>query len=98
MQRFAFALLVVAAACGGSKTAASTAATTPDDENAPVVGPPQVAWKDMTEKQRGRYMGKVVMPKMKPLFQQFDPKGFEKFECETCHGKGAEDHTFKMPN
>src|SRR5262249_50099023 len=57
-----------------------------------------VAWKDLTEQQRSRFMTRVVMPTMKPLFQAFDPKGFPDFGCVTCHGEGAKNRTFKMPN
>ena len=66
--------------------------------NAKVVGPPDVAWKDMTPKQKGAYMKAVVTPKMKPIFQAFDGKQFKTFNCETCHGKGAGDRKFKMPS
>ena len=63
-----------------------------------LVGPPSVAWKDMTKDQRARFMARVVVPKMKPLFQTFDAKRFADFGCATCHGAGAKDHKFKMPN
>jgi hypothetical protein len=66
--------------------------------DAKVVGPPEVAWKEMTAKQKGAYMKAVVTPKMKPLFQAFDSRQFKKFTCETCHGKGAVDREFKMPS
>lgn len=63
-----------------------------------VVGPPEVAWKDLTYVQQREYMKKVVMPKMKPVFQKFDAKTFHDFTCETCHGKGATDRKYKMPS
>jgi hypothetical protein len=63
-----------------------------------VVGPPEVAWKDMTGPQRGKFMKAVIVPKMKPLFQEFDAKEFAKFGCDTCHGKDAKAKKFKMPN
>jgi hypothetical protein len=65
---------------------------------AKVVGPPEVAWKDLTKEQKMKFMKAVVTPKMKVTFQKFDPKQFEKFNCGTCHGKDAKDREFKMPN
>lgn len=93
------ACLVFAAACGGStpKTDSPAPATATAAEE-PVVGPPDVAWKDMSKEQRGKFMAKVVMPKMKELFTTFDPKTFAEVNCKTCHGEGAVDKTFKMPN
>jgi len=63
-----------------------------------VVGPPEVAWKDMTYPQRREYMKVAVMPKMKPIFRKFDPKTFADFTCETCHGKEASKRKYKMPS
>jgi len=63
-----------------------------------VVGPPEMAWKDMSKDQKMKFMKAVVNPKMKVTFQKFDPKTFEKFGCATCHGKNAKDKEFKMPN
>jgi hypothetical protein len=60
-------------------------------------GPPAIAWKDMTAKQKGKFMKDVVVPKFKPLFQEFDGKKFAKFECQTCHGEKAKELKFKMP-
>jgi len=65
---------------------------------AKVVGPPEVAWKDLTKDQKMKFMKAVINPKMKVTFQKFDPKAFEKFGCGTCHGKDAKDREFKMPN
>ena len=67
-------------------------------DEGPVVGPPEVAWADMSKEQRGHYMKKVVAPKMAELFREFDPKEFAEVKCVTCHGDGAKDKTFKMPN
>jgi cytochrome c553 len=63
-----------------------------------VVGPPETAWKDMNDEQRATYMKKVVVPKMRPVFQEFDADEFKKFGCGTCHGKDAKARKFKMPN
>jgi hypothetical protein len=80
-------VLAAAAACAGSP--------------APPPAAPQPAaktWKDMTRQVRGQYMGEVVLPKMKALFQNFDAQHFSVVDCATCHGPGAEDRTFSMPN
>ena len=63
-----------------------------------VIGPPDVAWKDMTYQQRKAYMKAAVTPTMKPIFQAFDAKEFAKFTCETCHGKDGAERKFKMPS
>jgi hypothetical protein len=43
-------------------------------------------------------MKKVVFPKMKVLFVAFDSTRFGAMDCRTCHGSGANDDSFKMPN
>jgi hypothetical protein len=65
---------------------------------ATVVGPPQVAWPAMTLEQRKAYMKAVVLPKAKELFVAFDPVRYKELTCATCHGDGATDGKFKMPN
>lgn len=75
--------LAAAAACGSSAKP-----TTPLKD---------LAWKDMNAEQRHAYMEKVVMPKAKAVFAAFDPK-YQTMDCKTCHGPGAEDGSFEMPN
>jgi hypothetical protein len=84
---FAIVVLAGAAACAGSPAS-------------PPAGPqaPAKAWKDMTRPERGQYMGEVVLPRMKALLQSFDAQHFAVVDCATCHGPGAEDRTFRMPN
>ena len=61
-------------------------------------GPPKpLVWKDMNADQRQKYMKDVVLPKAKEIFVAFDPK-FQKMDCKTCHGDGADDGSFEMPN
>jgi hypothetical protein len=79
---------------GGAPGAAAAAPAAPAGK---LVGPPEVAWKDMTPQQRGRYMKEVVTPKMKVTFQEYDADLFKKFDCGTCHGKDAKARKFKMP-
>jgi hypothetical protein len=93
----ALALIVGVApsAANAADAGAAPAAAKGDDK---VVGPPDVKWDDMTKEQRGKYMKAVVTPKMKPVFQEFDPKMFAKFDCSSCHGKDAKARKFRMPN
>jgi hypothetical protein len=62
------------------------------------VGPPEVAWKDMTFQQKRAYMKTAVTPTMKPIFRAFDPKKFKTFDCGTCHGEDGADRKYKMPS
>jgi hypothetical protein len=63
-----------------------------------VVGPPEVAWKDLTKDQRGKFMKAVVTAQDEDRLPDLRPKKFEKFNCATCHGKDAKEREFKMPN
>jgi len=65
---------------------------------AKAVGPPQVAWKDLTYDQKKAYMKEAVVPAMKPVFQAFDAKKFKVVDCRTCHGKDGPERKFKMPS
>jgi hypothetical protein len=51
----------------------------------------------MNKDQRKAFMKAKVLPTMKPLFAAFDPE-FKDMNCATCHGDGAADGTFDMPN
>ncbi len=63
-----------------------------------VLGPPEVAWKEMTFEQKKAFMKAAVTPTMKPIFQNFDPKKFKTFNCASCHGQDGADRKFKMPS
>lgn len=63
-----------------------------------VLGPPEVPWERLNDHQRGAFMRFKVVPAMRPVFQNHDPKEFSKFGCETCHGKDARKRKFEMPN
>ncbi|HXU06486.1 MAG TPA: hypothetical protein VN903_36270 [Polyangia bacterium] len=62
------------------------------------VGPPEVAWKDMTYDQKRAYMKAAVVPVMRPIFQTFDAKKFATVNCATCHGEDGAERKFKMPS
>ncbi|HEX5058492.1 MAG TPA: hypothetical protein VFV99_03985 [Kofleriaceae bacterium] len=78
------------AACGGKAPATQK----PETETPP---PADMAFKDMNADQRMAFMKHTVLPAMKQTFSAFDPK-FANMNCKTCHGKGAEDGSFEMPN
>jgi hypothetical protein len=59
---------------------------------------PGTAWKDMKREERLAYMKKTVFPKMKAEFVTFDADTYKDMTCATCHGDGAKDKSFKMPN
>lgn len=58
----------------------------------------KIDWEHMSAADKKKYMKTTVMPAMKKVFQDYDAKAYKKFTCETCHGEGAVDGKFKMPN
>jgi len=52
----------------------------------------------MTHEERGHYMAEVVMPAMRPIFQDHDATRYAEFSCGTCHGANAREVEFHMPN
>ncbi len=75
--------------------ASATVGPDADASAAPAASP---AWKDMQVEQRKQYMKTVVLPKMKDEFSSFNAHAFSEMNCATCHGDGAKQGTFKMPN
>lgn len=59
---------------------------------------PSINWDAMSHEERLEHMKTVVMPKMKELFASVDAKRYGDMKCGTCHGDGAKNQTFKMPN
>jgi hypothetical protein len=89
--------LAVLAGCGGTQPEPPTSAPAP----APATSEPAtgaVAWKDMKRAARIEHMKHVVLPMMKAEFAAFEPDVFADFKCAVCHGDGAADKTYKMPN
>jgi hypothetical protein len=92
---FAALLLGVLAACGG----AAPEAKAPEGPS-PVgtAAGTSKAWKDLSLSEKKSFMKTQVMPKMTGTFQSFDKKDFAEMSCVTCHGTGAKNGTFVMPN
>jgi hypothetical protein len=55
-------------------------------------------WQEMTQDERMEHMAAVVMPRTQAVFQGYDPKRFADFSCTTCHGGGAGNGSYEMPN
>jgi hypothetical protein len=82
------ACLVTLVACGGSQPAASAPGEpgAGPAADAPAEGSADV-WSDsMSDKQKGEFMKKKVVPAMSKTFQEFDGKKYADFGCKTCHG------------
>ena len=83
---WSFAVLILVG-CGGDD-AGTMPTPTPTEE---------VSWQDMDDQQRATYMNDVVLPEMQVAFEAYDAR-FAGMDCATCHGPGAADGTFAMPN
>lgn len=92
------------AGCGGGQPEAKAPDTTQPSAPTPAAtetsptGAPAKPWKEMAIGEKKMHMKTVVMPKMTSLFQSFDAKKFDNVTCVTCHGKGAKNGMFVMPN
>lgn len=99
MRNLFFVSALVLLGCGPSSSttteSTSSGETTTGSESEQASRP---AWDDMTPEQRGRFMAEVVVPQMRPVFQQHDAERYASFGCVTCHGENAHDVGFRMPN
>jgi hypothetical protein len=89
-----FAAFALAAAPAGATDAGATDAGAPGATPAPG----GIDWEHMTVPQKKKYMKMTVLPEAKKIFAAFDAKAYKKVTCGTCHGDGADEGTFKMPN
>jgi len=65
------------------------------------VGTPDGAsktWAQMDHAERVDHMAKTVEPRLAAKFREWDAERYADFDCATCHGEGANDGTYAMPN
>jgi hypothetical protein len=103
MKLVAFASVIALAACGPKSSGNTTDPCKDPCKGKPVEGSlteplPPGQWERMDHEARETFMENVVEPTMREKFQAFDPEGFAEFGCATCHGAGAADDSYKMPN
>jgi len=77
---------------------ASAAAAGAGPTQSPPTGGPPAPWESMSKDQRKEYMKTAVMPQMKETFVAFNADRYKAMTCVTCHGDGAADGKFNMPN
>ena len=105
----AFAFILAAASCG-SKQPTTTEPTGAGSASGSAAGSAEgsaagsgaasgaVNFDTLDHAGKIKVMKTHVVPEMGAEMTAFDPKRWPKVECKTCHGKSAEDGTFKMPN
>jgi hypothetical protein len=96
MRAILFVALI--AACGGKSTTTTTPTPPAGPTEAAAKPLPDVPFDQLDQDQRAQFMKEKVVPAMKPVFQNHDPKAYAEFGCKTCHGKEAEKGHFDMPN
>ena len=93
-----FAFLSVSVAGAGVAVADDAGAPKGVTSEGPAAAGKKVDWEHLSLAEKKKYMKATVLPEMKKAFQAYDAKSFQKFNCATCHGDGATDGKFKMPN
>ena len=80
-------------------TTPPVASTPPADTTPPAPSQPGAGdWDKWSHEQKLSWMKAGVMPKMGQAFHDFDAKAYADPKCGLCHGAGAKDGSFKMPN
>ncbi|MEM9068524.1 MAG: hypothetical protein AAGE52_08455 [Myxococcota bacterium] len=74
----------------------TTSGVRPRDESSYPTPPGD--WEAMSLEERGQYMGQVVLPYFREIFQEYDGERYASFGCQTCHGANMNERNFAMPN
>ncbi len=92
--------LATSSAPPAASSAPPAASEAPAASAAPTSGGPPGPgeWDSWSHDQKMAYMKSAVLPKMGGLFHDFDAKRYAEPKCVLCHGSGAKDGSFKMPN
>jgi hypothetical protein len=101
MKSFVLFASLILAACGSKSTTTTTTPTGGGGEGSGQVASkplPDVAFESLDHDQRIQFMKEVVVPTMAPLFKGHDATKYAEFGCVTCHGEGAKEGKFDMPN
>ena len=96
----ASAVLLFLAGCGGGAAAGTSAGTTSAATEPAHVEPvpPERPWAELSHDERRAHMARHVVPVMSELFAGYDEERFADLSCATCHGEGAAERGFAMPN
>ena len=98
MKIISVAALAAVCLIGAARAGAADAGAPKAEGTAAAAPATKIDWEHMSAADKKKYMKTTVLPAMKPLFQTYDAKTFKKFTCATCHGEGATNGKFKMPN
>jgi hypothetical protein len=93
-------MLVVALVACSHASAPPPAAPPPaaNEPPMPPVGPNTMGWPTWSHEQKLAYMKQTVLPAEREIFGRFEPVRYARMTCETCHGQGARDGSYRMPN
>jgi len=96
------ALALVVAACGGKASSTQTTPSTPESGSAATATAkpalPDVPFDNLDHEQRAEFMKQKVVPALEQIFKKHDAQKYAEFGCKTCHGKGADQGHFDLPN
>ena len=85
-------------ACSSTKPATLTPNAPTGEPNLRVKVPLFGEWTTWSHEKKKDYMKATVVLAEKGLWADYDPVRFTNFTCKNCHGSGAVEGTYRMPN